>query len=237
MKRFLLLMLTLVLCIGLLALPAAAAQSGPTKAEIQSKWKTVTYCDTIFQTKPSTKAPYAAGTVTEEFLNTGITYLNFVRYVAGLPEVKLDATLSADSQYGAVCLAAIDQLTHYPSQPADMDDPFFQRASTATRSANISARWGYGSYQPLHSAVLGCMNDNSSLSNLTCVGHRCWLLNPTLGKTGFGYAKNEDSGWDYIVNHVHDRTGKGCDYDFIAWPVSGNHPTILFDTRNPGPSP
>ena len=131
-----------------------------------------------------------------------------------------------------MCLAAIDQLTHYPTQPGDMDDAFYDRAYGATTSANISARWGYDPLKSLQSAVSGCMDDNSSLNNLSCVGHRRWLLNPALGKVGFGYARSAEN-WDYIVNHVFDRSGPGCDYDFISWPVAGNHPTMLFNTENP----
>ena len=232
MKRIISLLLIAVLCAVLLVSPAAASTDGPSKAEIQEKWQTVTAAETIFETDPSTVSPYAPGALTEDFLESGITYLNFVRYVAGLPEVTLDDTLNTDSQYGAVCLAAIDTLTHYPTQPDDMDDTFFNRAYEATTSANISARWGYARLESLQSAISGCMADNGSLTNLSTVGHRRWLLNPTLGKVGFGYAESS-TGWSYIVNHVHDRTGAGCDYDFISWPVSGNHPTNLFDVKNP----
>ena len=232
MKRILTLFLALMLCIPFLFTAADAGQDGPTKSEIQAKWKTVTSSSTIFDSQPSITAPYASGELTDEFLESGITYLNFVRFVAGLPEVELDDTLNTDAQYGAVCLAAIDQLTHTPSRPAGMDDAFYDRAYGATTSANISARWGYDPLKSLQSAVSGCMDDNSSLNNLSCVGHRRWLLNPALGKVGFGYARSAEN-WDYIVNHVFDRSGPGCDYDFISWPVAGNHPTILFNTENP----
>ena len=232
MKRSISLILALAVCIPMLFTPAAAEETGPTKAEIQAKWRTVTTSTTIFESSPSITAPFAPGELTDEFLESGITYLNFVRFVAGLPVVALDDTLNTDSQYGAVCLAAIDTLTHYPFQPEGMDDAFYNRAYGATTSANISARWGYNPLNSLQSAVSGCMDDNSSLGNLSCVGHRRWLLNPTLGKVGFGYARSAEN-WDYIVNHVFDRSGPGCEYDFIAWPVAGNHPTNLFHIRNP----
>ena len=205
----------------------------PSQEEIRAKWEAVTNASTVYLTAPSVTAPYATGTLSEDFLESGITYLNYVRFVAGLPEVTLDDSMNENAQYGAVLLAAIDELTHYPSRPGDMEKAFFDQGYSATSSSNISARWGYSDLTTmLKSAVLGCMNDNNSQSNLEAVGHRRWLLNPTLGKVGFGYAvsKTERS---YIVAKVFDSSGTGCDYDFISWPVSGNHPTNLFDVQNP----
>ena len=124
--------------IRLLAKPEALKH--PSKTEIIAKSKTVTSSQTIFLTEPSVVAPYATGSLTEEFMQTGLTYLNYVRFVAGLPEITLDDAMNLDAQHGAVVLAAIDELTHYPSQPADMDDAFFKRGSDATSSSNISYR-------------------------------------------------------------------------------------------------
>ena len=212
------------------ALPALGT---PSQEEIRAKWEAVTKASTVFLTSPSVSAPYATGTLSEDFLESGITYLNYVRFVAGLPEVMLDDSMNENAQYGAVLLAAIDELTHYPSRPGDMEVEFYEQGYSATSSSNISARWGYSDLTTtLKSAVLGCMNDNNSQSNLEKVGHRRWLLNPTLGKVGFGYAESETE-WSYIVTKVFDRSGSGCDFDFIGWPVAGNHPTNLFDAQNP----
>ena len=213
-----------------LATPVALKH--PSKSEIIAKSKTVTSSQTIFLTEPSVVAPYATGSLTEEFMQTGLTYLNYVRFVAGLPEITLDDAMNLDAQHGAVVLAAIDELTHYPSQPADMDDAFFKRGSDATSSSNISYRWGYDPLGNLKNSILGCMNDNSSIGNLTTVGHRRWLLNPTLGKVGFGYAES-NSGASYIVTKVFDRSGVGCTFDFISWPAAGNQPVDLFPAQNP----
>ena len=256
-KRFLILLMTLLLSFSLI--PAVGAREGlqaaeadaisgnfqeavtlnsipglqkPSQLEIRAKWDQVTTASTLYVTEPSIVAPYSTGQLTDDLLESGITYLNYIRFVAGLPEVTLDVNLNDYAQHGAVTLAAIDTLTHYPYQPKDMDDAFFNKAYTATTSSNISARWGYSPLVCLQSAVQGCMDD-SGTNNLSTVGHRRWLLNPTLGKVGFGYAKNGISGWDYIVNYVFDRSGTGCNYDFISWPVEGNMPTHIFDTANP----
>lgn len=206
--------------------------SKPTKEQIRQVWDLVTNATDRYVTEPSISAPYALGELSESFLNSGLTYLNYVRYVAHLPAVQLTDEMNESAQYGAVVLASLDQFTHYPQKPDDMDEEFFQKGYAATTSSNISARWGYNELESLQSAVSGCMEDDSSLQNLTCVGHRRWLLNPVLRDVGFGYAKVPGS-WSYVVTKVFDHSGPGVDYDFISWPASGNFPTNLFGTTVP----
>ena len=209
----------------------AAARQKPTKEAIAAKWATVTTATSLYVEEPSVTAPYKAGKLTDNLLESGLTYFNYIRFVAGLPEVTLDETLTGDAQHGAVLLAALNQLSHTPPKPADMDSPFYKRGYGATSSANISARWGYAPLTCLQHSIQGCLDDNGD-NNLSTLGHRRWILNPTLGKVGFGYAEST-SGWSFIVTPVFDRSGVGCDYDFISWPMAGNHPTNLFNTENP----
>ena len=237
-KRIFTLLLWCLLLLPALSLPAMAVSGNldtpkPSRAQLQEKWRQVTAPDSIFLTQPVTTAPYASGALTDSLLRSGLTYLNYVRFAAGLPDVQLDDALNADAQHGAVVLAAIDQLTHYPSKPADMDDAFFQRGYDATTSSNLSARFGYNELECLQGAVSGCMDDNSSASNLACLGHRRWLLNPALLNVGFGHASNRASGWQYTVTKVFDFGGGDFDYDYVAWPASGQFPTNLFGTDVP----
>ena len=235
-KRLFSLILVMVLCASFLALPSAASgrtdTAGPTKEEIYAKWKEVTSATSLYTEEPSATYPYATGALTDDFLESGITYLNYVRFVANLPAVQLSDTLNEEAQYGAVLLAAIDDLTHYPPRPANMDQAFYSKGYSATTTSNLSARKGYSPYVCLQGAVSGCMADSSSVSNLTTLGHRRWLLNPTLLNVGFGYAQSA-TGWSYIVTKVFDRSGASFDYDYISWPASGNFPTNLFATSTP----
>lgn len=218
---------------GEITVQGTTALQHPTKEAIIAKRATVTDATSLYTQEPSVTAPYATGKLTDDFLESGITYLNYIRFVAGLPEVSLSETFNKSAQYGAVLLAAIDELTHYPAQPADMDDAFYQAGYDATTSSNLSSRGGYYDLTDmLKSSLEGCMNDNNSLQNLSCVGHRRWLLNPVLSKVGFGHAESK-SGRSYIATKVFDRSGTGCSYEFISWPASGNHPTNLFNCQNP----
>ena len=214
------------------------ARAKPSVAQLTERINAITDTRTRFVEEPSVYAPYQAGSLTDAFQNSGLTYLNFIRYMAGLPEVYLDADWSENAQYGAVVLGAIDELTHYPKQPADMDDAFFEEGAEATASSNLSVRGGSGfySYNVLQSSIRGCMDDCVSLDNLSGVGHRRWLLSPTLEKVGFGAAISRIKD-HYAATKVFDKDEPykepSFDYNFISWPVSGNMSTNVFNNKVP----
>lgn len=204
----------------------------PSKQEITAMCAAITDATSIYKDIPSTTSPYSIGKLSDSFLENGITFLNYVRFVAHLPSVQLSEELIENAQYGAVVLAANDVLSHYPSKPEDMGDSFFEQGYTATRTSNLGA--GYVSFPY---AILDMMADSGS--NSDTLGHRRWFLNPTLLNVGFGMAGTE-SGYPYCCIKVFDRSGPDVNYDFIAWPSSGYFPSNLFGeypwsvTLNPG---
>ena len=171
--------------------------------------------DKEYDVEPSYKAPYAIGKVTDSLLQEAAARLNAMRRIAGLPSVTLDAGMCESAQYGAVVNAALNELTHYPSQPAGMDKGFYQKGRAAASSSNIAC--GYS----LVGSVDGYMED-SDAGNISQVGHRTWQLNPKMGKVGFGMAGV------YSMEMAHDQSGQGCNYDYIAWPASGSFPSDIF---------
>ena len=233
-KRILSLALTLALCLGLW-LPASAAGGGSSQfldsgsasmaklsREEMAQLLTdnpLTMPDQVFDVQPGTSAPHSPGRVSDAALQAAVDRLNALRRIAGVPAVELDAALCENAQYGAVLLAA-SEFSHSPSQPADMEDSFYQAAKSATGSSNISA----GS--TLTGAVDSFMDD-SDASNVDALGHRRWQLNPEMGKIGFGYVTVSSGYGRYVTEKVFDRSGAGCDYDFIGWPSSGNFPNNL----------
>ena len=233
-KRILSLALALALCLGL-SVPAAAAEqasgfldSGSDSVDKLSKEEIarlleenpLTLPDHVFDQVPSCSAPYSAGKVKTSALQAAADRLSALRQIAGLPAVQLDLTLSEQAQYGAVIIAAQGALSHNPSKPADMDSGFYQKAYDATSSSNLYAG------MTLTTAVDGFMDD-SDASNIDRLGHRRWQLNPGLGKIGFGYAESDTRYRTYVAEKVFDRSGTCSDYEFVAWPASGNFPNSL----------
>ena len=182
----------------------------------------LTLPEEVFDAAPSTAAPYTTGKVKTSALQAAADRLNALRRIAGLPAVTLDLSLCENAQYGAVIQAANGSLDHYPDQPAGMGDSFYQQAKSASASSNLAAG------HTLTGAVDAFMDD-SDASNIATLGHRRWQLNPTLGKVGFGYAVSSRGYSRYVAEKVFDRSGAGCDYDFIGWPASGSFPAQLFD--------
>ena len=168
----------------------------------------------LFDVAPSVKAPYATGKLKEAVLQAARNRLNALRRIAGLKPVALDDALNENAQYGAVLLAA-SAFSHSPPKPDDMDDDFYEKGKTATSSSNIAS--GYS----LTGAVDGFMND-SDAGNIPLLGHRRWQLNPAMGKVGFGYANRR------TTEKVFDKSAAVGNYDFVAWPPSGNFPAELF---------
>lgn len=182
----------------------------------------LTLPEEVFDAAPSTAAPYTTGKVKASALQAAADRLSALRRIAGLPAVTLDLSLCENAQYGAVIQAANGSLDHYPDQPAGMGDSFYQQAKSASASSNLAAG------HTLTGAVDAFMDD-SDASNIATLGHRRWQLNPTLGKVGFGYAVSGRGYSRYVAEKVFDRSGAGCDYDFIGWPASGSFPAQLFD--------
>lgn len=179
----------------------------------------------IFVTEPSCTAPYRTGEVRPEVLDAAAARLSALRRLAGLPAVTADPALNEQAQYGAVILGKLGNLNHFPDKPADMDNNFYQTAYAATSSSNLNGGRG------LLETPDGFMLD-SDAKNITLVGHRRWQLNPQLGKVGFGYVDNGGGYQRFTVEKVFDRSGNTTDYDYVAWPASGNFPSNLNFFRN-----
>jgi uncharacterized protein YkwD len=199
---------------------------GRTPEEIIAKWEKYrpTFSGNPFIVKPSVSAPYSTGQLNTEFVQDGVNMANFVRYLAGLPDdLEQDQALNNQAQYGAVLLAASNELTHYPGKPQDMDTSFFEIGAKSTASSNL-----YAGITNTYQMVLGYMSD-SDPSNISRVGHRRWILNPPLKKIGFGFALS-DTSLAYSPMQVFDRSGaETIAAPMVAWPSAGAFPTLAFD--------
>lgn len=236
-KRVLSLLLALCLCFTLLptARGTELGRSGSpdvekmTRDEIRALLKNApgVFAGGAMSQQASTTAPYAAGAVSDAALTAANGRFNALRRLAGLRSVTLNRTMCEQVQYGAVLLAATGKLTHHPVKPEDMEDGFYKKGHAATSSSNIYM--GTGASLP---QAVDAFFDDSDVNNIANVGHRRWMLNPSMAKTGYGFAPSgfayAGQNYNFACQWAFDRSGS-CDYDFISWPASGNFPSDLFD--------
>ena len=192
----------------------------------------------VYDETPSCEAPYATGKVKQEVLQQAADRLNLLRRIAGLPAAELTSGLSENAQYGAVILTKIGKNTHTPDRPGDMSRKFYQEAYSATSSSCL-AHMGtnYTGLHPEKKTLDGPAYAVDKLMGdmlVPSLGHRRWLLSPRMGKTGIGYVGSITLTGNYTARveeytliKVQDRSASCNDYNFIAWPASGNFPASL----------
>lgn len=174
----------------------------------------------FFITIPTTTPSYTTGKVKNEVLQAGIDAINLMRYIASVPaDVELSAEYSELCQYGAVLLTAINKLSHTPEQPADMDKDFFDKGYKATSSSNLATL-----NSPSGSITL--YMDDSDPSNVDRLGHRRWVLNPAMKKSGFGVGATK-----YGVMYAFDKSRNTVDYNYVTWPAQGVFPVSFINNN------
>ena len=182
-----------------------------------------------YEEMPSVSGEYSAGKLTDAALSDAVEYLNFIRYIAYLDnEVTLDPVYVMRAQHGAVLLAANDKVAHDSPRAEGMDDGFYNTAYTGTMSSNLaSINWMDGDIL-IVSAEYFVRDDGET--NLDVLGHRRWLLNPYMGKTGFGLA-NSLSGMSYTSMYVHDDSYDPGYWTDVKWPSEGAFPADLIHNK------
>ncbi len=170
-----------------------------------------------YDVTPLLTSPYAPGELKSSVLNDALNMLNQIRYIAGLSHnVTLEGEYTELAQAGAMLDAVDGVLSHFPANPGDMSEELYKLGSTGASSSNLG--WNYGTLSGVIKS--GWLND-SDYSNKDRVGHRRWLLNPSMGKTGFGQAG------DYTAMYCFDQTGtpRGT---VSAWPAQNTPVNLVF---------
>ncbi|WP_235847575.1 S-layer homology domain-containing protein [Paenibacillus tuaregi] len=182
----------------------------------------------IYVQAPNVEAPYAAGSIKKEYIEDGVGAVNFVRYLAGLPnDIEPDWSLQEQEQTGAMINAVNNRMSHSPSKPEGMSEGMYKLGVKGTGSSNLF--WGSPTF---YKNVLGYMSDSDS-SNIDRVGHRRWILNPRMKKTMFGmvYSK-QGTPHSAMYAFNKDRSQNEVQYDYVSWPSAGYFPKEVFASRD-----
>lgn len=164
-------------------------------------------------------SPPKNGDVQEQFLARMRQY----RFLCGVPYEALSADAGyADLAYhGAFICSRLDQLTHTPSRPPGVTDEQYEKGRKGAGQSNLFA----GQVDPV-GCVDGWMED-SDPSNIDRVGHRRWILNPSMGRSAFGHHGK------YAAMYAFDRSNSDVpDWDVVAYPARGYMPVNFFGGRH-----
>lgn len=204
----------------------AAPYSGRGQQDIIDRWKALKpkANGSIYNDQPSWQEPYTAGSLSADHHQDGVNSVNFMRYLAGLPDdVVAHEPWMEEAQHAAVLLKSAGCLTHRPPQLAGITDPFYDLACKACSSSNLA--YGFSQTEDVvrldtaADSVVGFMNERG---NEQTVGHRRWILNPAMKKTAFGWCES------YSVMKAFDRSRSlAFQYNLIAWPPPGDFPQQL----------
>ena len=178
--------------------------------------------------EPQSVPPYNAGTLAPDTLNNAMKMMNQIRYIAGLSDnVTLNEEYNRKAQAAALVNLANRSLSHYPSRPAGMDDALYNLGYSGSSSSNIAmASWNCS----LNWTIVRSWMEDGDASNIDRVGHRRWILNPSMGQTGFGAAYG--IGGTYSALYCFDRSNSSAQQTQVAWPAQ-NMPVQYFGTEFP----
>lgn len=216
----------LLMC--LLALPASAATG--VNVTVHSQDEILSFLSShpsspdepiTYEVEPVLTAPYEAGKLSESTQTSAINMINQMRYIAGVSSnITLDEGYNEKCQAGSLVNAVNNDLSHTPEKPADMSDELYSLGYSGTNSSNIAS--GYTGLS--RAVVYGWMADEDE-SNIPYLGHRNWLLNPKMGKTGLGAVGKYSS--MYSIDYSGSGTQSG-----VVWPAQ-TMPLEYFKTNYP----
>ena len=192
------------------------------------------YASDVYDTEPSF-SPYYAGSVKSSVLYEALEELNYIRWLAGVPNnVTLNSDYTRKAQHGSVLLDAIDTLTHTPGRPSDMSDTFYQLGYDGTTHGNIAVSKMYMGSQVSGNITiprsLRLYMEDSDSSNIAHVGHRRWLMNPRMTQTGFGISTRRGYSVTYVIEESNTVPSWPITDEFITWPANKHpHPLEYFD--------
>lgn len=217
--------LALILC---LPFPALALS----RQELRAAWQQANILKT--DASPYLEAPdissFSAGELTADARQHALACLNFMRTLAGLEEVSEDPLYTLRAQNGALLLAANDFLDHNAARPEGMPLDQYESAHMGTSLGNI-AKFNWMKPDILVDGVTYFARDDGE-ANLAELGHRRWLLNPHMEKTGFGLA-NAESGMSYVTMYAVDMGNADVQWEYVAWPCAGVFPVEMMRAALP----
>ena len=174
---------------------------------------------------PVTSGTYKAGELELSEQVSALNTVRLIRYIAGLSDnVYLFDPYTQRAQAAALLNYVNGKASHKPESVEGMNQTLTADAILGAADSNIDhTSWQNNS---LKSSIIYAWMFDSDLANISTLGHRRWILNPSLSMTGFGSVTGSKGTFNtmYIRNESKvQETVQG-----ICWPA-GNTPVSYFD--------
>jgi uncharacterized protein YkwD len=162
-----------------------------------------------------------AGTTSAANKKAGITAINYMRAMADLAPVTVNAGLSKQAQASSLIAEANNNLTHTPNQDALC---YTEEGYKGANNGNIGILLNTGAPEPKAETtgargVIGYMDDPGA--NNISVGHRRWLLYSRLTQVGLG-----DTHHASTIVVIGGPEAKPTQ-QWVTWPTAGFFPREL----------
>lgn len=182
-----------------------------------------------FRDDPLLSGSYKAGALSETDSIAALNMINNIRYIAGLPaDVSLRESYSQLAQASSIVGYANDSLSHYPAAPSGMNKGLAKKGIRGAGESNIA--WASWQNCSLEWTIINTWMADSSSRNISTVGHRRWILNPSMGKTGFGAVSGTNG--TYSSMYIFDDSKKIRKEYKVPWPAQ-NMPLSYFTSDSP----
>lgn len=183
-----------------------------------------------YRISPQISAPYAAGALSDEELICALNTVKTIRYMAGVSDdVYLSDEYNSLAQASSLVNYVNNKLSHTPAAPAGMNSALAFAGYEGSSKSNI-ARTSWQNNTLKWTIIHGWMDD-SDQNNLTTLGHRRWILNPSMGMTGFGAVTGSNG--TYSAMYATDKSNTyGSSSGAVCWPAA-NTPVSYFGSDAP----
>lgn len=183
-----------------------------------------------FRIRPQLSQPYAAGVLSDEELTCALNTVKTIRYIAGLSDdVYLSDEYNSLAQASSLVNYVNNKLTHTPAAPAGMDSALASAGYKGSSKSNIA--WTSWHDCTLKWTIIHGWMDDSDKYNISTLGHRRWILSPSMGMTGFGSVTGSNG--TYSAMYAHDTSNpSGSKSGAVCWPAT-NTPLSYFGSDTP----
>lgn len=180
-----------------------------------------------FSTFPSVKTPYRLGALTTAYENQLLGMTQYLRSLVGLNQpLTITEDFRSEAQAAALVSALNGKISHYPSRPPGLSESLFVKGRNGAETSNLASGFLTGE----DSLMYGYMMDED-VENRQSLGHRRWMLSPSLKSVGYGEAVGISGSERFYAMKVSDGYYQDPSIDapsIIAWPTPFAFPKKLF---------